>query len=174
MIATNKGELIKSIYSSYKKVRKEFEEINKDTVLEKTLEWHIKGKNMSIHNLLSYLVGWWELMIKRDEVFINEKRIPDLPDTWYHMNDWWGLAEKFYNDYEDYKFENLLEKFDKVVSNIIEMLENKNNEEIYGINWYVTKSSNKWYTFWRLVSLNTSSPYNNAYWRIKKMKKIII
>lgn len=171
MIAKNKEELIKAIDSSYIKLRKEFDDISKDSVLEKTMEWHLKNTMMSIHNLLSYLVGWGELMLKRNTVYTKENKIPDLPDTWYTMNDWWKLAERFYKDYEDCQYDDLLKKFDKVVIEILEMLEKKDNKEVYWINWYVTKSSNKWYTFWRMVALNTSSPYSNAYLRIKKWKK---
>lgn len=173
MVAINKDELIDDIKSTYKKLRNQFTDIPSDKVLEETMEWHIKGTKMSLHNLLSYLVGWWELMLKRDEVYTKENRIPDLPDTWYTMNDWWKLAERFYKDYEGYKYDDLLEKFDEIVMKILKMLEKKDNKDVYWIDWYITKSSNKWYTFWRMVALNTSSPYKNAYWRILKWKKLL-
>lgn len=48
---------------------------------------------MSIHNLLSYLVGWAELMLKWNRLYMSENRIPDLPDTGYTMSDWGTLAQ---------------------------------------------------------------------------------
>jgi len=173
MIATNKDELINDINSTYKKLRSEFNNISLEKALDKSLDWQVKGTKMSLHNLLSYLVGWWELMLKREHIYSTESRIPDLPDTGYTMNDWWKLALKFYSDYEEYDYEVLLDKFDKVVFDIITMLSSLDNEKIYWESWYVTKSSWKWYTFWRMIALNTSSPYKNAYWRIRKWKKLI-
>ena len=170
-VAQNKQELIEVITKTYEKLRKEFDDIPKSMVLDVSMEGQIKNTQMSIHNLLSYLVGWAELMIKWNKIYTEEHRIPDLPDTGYNMSDWWKLAERFYKKYRDYEYEELLQKFDTEISEILKMLESKTNQELYWKNWYVTKSSGKWYTFGRLVALNTSSPYKNTYMRIRKWKK---
>lgn len=171
-IATNKQELIDDISSTYKKLRSEFDDIPLSIVNEKTMEWQIKDSKMSVCNLLSYLVGWAELMLKRDRVYTNENRIPDLPDTWYSMSDWGKLAERFYKEYGTHDYKTLLEKLDTWVWEILEILESKDNNELYGVDWYTTKSSSKWYTFGRMIALNTSSPYKNARARIRKWKKL--
>lgn len=170
-IAKNKEELIDAIKSTYDKLRPEFENISKDLLHEKSMEGQIKNSKMSIHNLLSYLIGWGELMLKWDKIYTSENRIPDLPDTGYTMSDWGKLAEKFYEDYKNEEYEKLLFKFDKIVNKILTMLEKKTDKELYEIDWYVTKSSSKGYSFGRMVALNTSSPYKNARLRIRKWKK---
>lgn len=170
-VATNKKELIDAIQSTYKKLRPEFDTIPAELVNEKSMEGQIKDTQMSVHNLLSYLVGWGELMLKWDRVYTKEQRIPDLPDTGYTMNDWAKLAERFYKEYENEQYEDLLKKCDTVVNSIITMLERTSDSELYGTDWYVTKSSSKGYSFGRMVALNTSSPYKNARNRIRKWKK---
>lgn len=170
-VAQNKQELIEAIHITYKKLRKEFDDIPESLVHEMSMEGQIKNTKMSIHNLLSYLVWWAELMIKWDRIYTHENRIPDLPDTGYTMSDWWKLAERFYKEYEQYEYTELLQKFDTLVDRILNMLNWKTNQELYWIDWYVTKSSSKWYTFGRMIALNTSSPYKNACSRIRKWKK---
>ena len=53
-------------------------------------------------------------------------------------------------------------------SEILKMLKNHTNEELYEQTWYT-----KW-TFWRLVQFNTSSPYKNIRTRIRKYIKTIL
>lgn len=170
-VASNKKELIQAIRSSYEKLRPEFENIPKKLENEKSMEGQIKNTKMSVNNLLSYLVGWGELMLKWDRVYKKEKRIPDLPDTGYTMNDWGKLAERFYKDYEKESFDSLVKKLDNVVKKILAMIEKNDNKTLYGKAWYVTKSSAKEYTFGRMIQLNTYSPYKNAYGRLRKWKK---
>lgn len=170
-IAKNKKELIDSIQLTYNKLKEQFDDIPEKLADKKTMIGQIKDTKMSVNNLLSYLIGWGELMIKWDRIYTKENRIPDLPDTGYTMNDWGKLAKRFYKDYEKENFKTLLRKYDIVVLKIIKMLEGKDNKELFGIDWYITKSSAKGYSFGRMVQLNTSSPYKNAYNRLRKWKK---
>jgi hypothetical protein len=170
-ISTNRDELISAIELTYQKVRKELNTIPPELTDEVSMEGQIKNTLMSAKNLLSYLVGWGELILKWDRVYTTENRIPDLPETGFTMNDWGGLAQKFYKDYESDTYESLLKQFEDVVEKILSMLKEKDNSEVYGVDWYVTKSSSKGYTFGRMVQLNTSSPYKNAYRRIRRWKK---
>lgn len=170
-IAKNKAELIKIIQTTYQKLRPEFADLPKAAIRELSMEGQIKGTKMSIHNLLSYLVGWGNLMLKWNRIYTNENRIPDLPDTGYNMNDWGKLAQRFYQDYAAEDFEKLLKHYDQVVAKILTMLEKIDDQELYGVDWYVTKSSAKGYSFGRMIQLNTASPYKNAYSRIRKWKK---
>lgn len=170
-VATNKKELIDAILSTYKKLRPEFDTIPPELVNEMSMEGQIKDTKMTVHNLLSYLVGWGDLMLKWDQVYTTEHRIPDLPDTGYSMNDWGKLADRFYKEYEKEPYGDLLKKFDEVVEKIVTMLERTSDTDLYGTDWYVTKSSSKGYSFGRMVALNTSSPYKNARDRIRKWKK---
>jgi hypothetical protein len=56
----------------------------------------------------------------------------------------------------------LKDKLDKVVDDILEMLDNYSNKELYGDLFY-----EKW-TLGRLVQFNTSSAYKNARGRVRR------
>ena len=119
---------------------------------------------MSIHNLVAYLVGWGNLVMKWHENK-NQGRPVDFPETGYKWNDLGALANKFYNDYKGDSYKDLLLKLEITTNGILNLVENKTNEELYVDLWY-----NKW-TLGRLIQLNTSSPYKNATGRIRQWKK---
>jgi len=75
------------------------------------------------------------------------------------------LAQKFYADFSSYNYNTLLKKFDKTVKNILELVESKTDQQLYGSPWYT-----KW-TMGRMIQFNTSSPYKNAHNRISKWQK---
>jgi hypothetical protein len=81
------------------------------------------------------------------------------------MNELGRLAQKFYRDYEDDDFHTLREKLDQVVDEILDMVENMDNLELYEKPWHGK------YPFGRMVQFNTSSPYKNARSRIRKWKR---
>ena len=164
-IPTNKTELINDIKSTYAKVRPEFD-IDKSLVNEKTMTGQIKDSKMSVHNLASYLLGWGEMMLDWDRAYRATGEVPD-----FQISNYGKLAQKFYQDYAGIEYDVLLKKLDETVEKIIKMLDAKTNQQLYEKIWYTTKSSNKDYTFGRLVQFNTSSPYRNAYSRMRKWKK---
>lgn len=129
------------------------------------LDGHVKETTMSVCNLLSYLVGWGTLVLKWHRVYLTGT-MPDLPDTGYKMNGMGRLAQRFYKDYEGKSFESLLNQYDDVVSEILQVVESLDNNYLYETNWY------KIYPFGRMVQFNTSSPYANARARIRKWKRI--
>ena len=84
-----------------------------------------------------------------------------------NLNELGKLAQKFYKDYDHLDFSTLKALLRENNISIINMLENHTNEELYEKARYT-----KW-TFWRLVQLNTSSPYKNIRSRIRKYLKNI-
>ena len=164
-IAKNKNELLDAIRSTYAKLRAEFDNIPEGLVDEKSMEGQVKGDKISVNNLLSYLIGWGELVLKWDRYYKGENKLPDLPEVGYRWNEMGRIALKFYKDYEENDFKTLLKKYDEVVTEIIRMVKSKDNKELYELGWY------KKYPFGRMVALNTSSPYKNARGRIRKWKK---
>ncbi|MEV9498688.1 ClbS/DfsB family four-helix bundle protein [Aliarcobacter butzleri] len=159
-VPVNKEELILAINTNYVKLKKELENIP----IELTLEGHSKGTLMSINNLLSYLLGWQELVLKWNVKKQNKEEV-DFPETGYKWNQLGKLAQKFYDDYKNDDFNTLLFKLDKKVEEILKLIENKSNKELYEVSWY-----EKW-TLGRMIQFNTSSPYANAKARIRKWKK---
>ena len=164
MVPKNKDELVQEITSAYEKLKVEFENIPKNLSTEKTMEGQVKDTKMSVCNLLAYLVGWGNLVLKWDKVYQSGK-MPDLPDTGFKMNEMGRLAEKFYQDYADDNFVSLVKKYNEVVTKIFDLIDSKSNKELYETPWY------KKYPFGRMIQFNTSSPYKNARARIRKWKK---
>lgn len=167
-VPINKEDLIKDIVSTSTKLRKKFQTICSELPLEATekkdLPGHAKGTKMSLCNLVSYLVGWGELVLKWNKIK-EEGKEPDFPESGYKWNELGQLAQKFYNDYENVNFLKLIKKYDKVVNDILTLIESKTNKQLYGENWYT-----KW-TLGRMIQFNTSSPYRNAYTRILSWQK---
>ena len=165
-IPTSKQELRAAIELNYKKLKKEIIAIPLAQSTIPNLVGHAKGTSMSINQLISYLVGWGELTLKWIEKKDHQERV-DFPETGYKWNELGRLAQKFYKDYEGRGFNDLCEKLDLTVTQILHIVEQKSNAELYEVAWY-----EKW-TLGRMIQLNTSSPYINARSRIVKWRKII-
>ncbi|HIC8754246.1 ClbS/DfsB family four-helix bundle protein [Elizabethkingia anophelis] len=163
-IPTNKEELLKVIETNYSKLKKELETISVEETAVKELDGHAKGTLMSIDNLLAYLIGWGELVLKWNKNRSENKPV-DFPETGYKWNELGKLAQKFYADYQNDDFNTLIQKLDDTVKKITSLIQSKNNDELYGVGWY-----EKW-TLGRMIQFNTASPYNNARGRIRKWKK---
>lgn len=164
-IPQNKSELILAIKINYEKLKNEIQTIPIELVYDIDLEGHSKNTNMSIHNLVSYLLGWGELVLKWN-YRIDNKLSVDFPETGFKWNELGKLAQKFYKDYSELSFEDLLIQLDHSLVLILELVKNKSNEELYEQNWY-----EKW-TLGRMIQLNTSSPFQNAHKRIRKWKRL--
>lgn len=63
---------------------------------------------MSINNLLAYLIGWGELVLKWNK-YKTENKPVDFPETGYKWNELGKLAQKFYEDYYDDDFNTLIQ-----------------------------------------------------------------
>ena len=157
-------ELIEAIESTYKVLQTELIDIPDELSRRQELEGHAKGTKMSVCDLVAYLVGWGNLVLKWHSRKGKGEKV-DFPETGYKWNELGKLAQKFYTDYKDDDFKALLEKLDKVVKDILNLIEKKDNIQLYGTPWY-----EKW-TMGRMIQLNTSSPYKNARNRIRKWKK---
>ena len=165
-VPQNKEELLSAIRTTYQKLKEEIENISENQAQTPELEGHAKGTKMTVVNLLSYLCGWAELVLKWQER--KELDLPvDFPETGYKWNELGKLAQKFYKDYEGDNLETISGKLEQVVQRILSVVEGKSNESLYGLAWY-----DKW-TMGRMIQFNTSSPYTNARGRIRKWKKEI-
>lgn len=163
-VPQSKSELLAAIEKEYKKLRNEITLIPADCVLKTTMEGHVKDHHMSPHNLIAYLVGWNELVLKWHKNSSAGKPV-DFPETGFKWNELGRLAEKFYQDYETVPFEELVERLEKAKNKIVKLIENHTDEELYCQPWY-----EKW-TMGRIIQFNTSSPYSNACGRLRKWRK---
>lgn len=164
MIPQNKQQLVDAIHSAYTKLRQDLEDIPPALVLKKDLVGHAKGTQMSVKDLIAYLVGWGELVLKWKEKIDNAEEV-DFPETGYQWNELGLLAQKFYQDYSILSYPQLLSRFDQTVARILQMIELENDQTLYTQLWY------KHYPMGRMIQLNTSSPYKNARARLRKWKR---
>jgi hypothetical protein len=164
-IPKDKDELLNAIVDNYKKLTTELASIPIDLTEIKELNGHSKNTLMSINNLLAYLIGWGQLVLKWNDKRIKGSEV-DFPETGFKWNELGLLAQKFYKDYEKDDFKTLNKKLDKTTNEILKVIESKTNTELYEMAWY-----DQW-TLGKMIQLNTSSPFKNAKDRIRKWKKI--
>jgi hypothetical protein len=164
-IPKGKDELQKAIVDNYKKLTTELANIPIDLTEKKELEGHSKNTLMSINNLVAYLVGWGQLVLKWNDKKSKGLKV-DFPETGFKWNELGLLAQKFYKDYEKENFKTLNEKLGETTNEILKLIKSKTNGELYELAWY-----DKW-TLGKMIQLNTSSPFKNAKDRIRKWKKM--
>ena len=163
-VPQSKEALLTAIRTSYQKLKEEVEGISENQAQLPELEGHAKDTKMTVVNLLSYLCGWAELVLKWQGR--KELGLPvDFPETGYKWNELGKLAQKFYKDYEGSGLAEISAKLEQAVQRILSVVEAKTNEDLYGVPWY-----DKW-TMGRMIQFNTSSPYANARGRLRRWKK---
>src|SRR5690606_3536738 len=114
-IPKNKNELLQASAMAYERLKIELLTIPPELTAAAELEGHVKGSVISVNNLLSYLIGWGELVIK----WYTKKEAGEaveFPDTGYRWNELGRLAQKFYKDYEGHGFHALTDRLEQVVS----------------------------------------------------------
>ncbi|WP_342029947.1 ClbS/DfsB family four-helix bundle protein [Pseudovibrio denitrificans] len=163
-IPTSRSELLNAIEVNFAKLFKDLETVPDALCREATLEGHAKGTMMNVHNLVSYLVGWNHLVLKWLDLDAKDAPI-DFPETGFQWNQLGLLAQKFYSDYEDVAFDQLLKDFKGAKQEIVDFISDQTDERLYGANWYEK------YTLGRMIQFNTSSPYANARTRLRKWKR---
>ena len=163
-IPNTKQELSTTINTTYQKLQKDLKTVPETLIEIKELPGHAKDTKMSISNLVAYLIGWGELVLKWHEKHQNNEEI-DFPETGYKWNELGQLAQKFYTDYADKSYPELLILFEGTKDNILDLIESKSNTELYETPFY-----NK-HPLGRMIQWNTSSPYKNARIRVRKYLK---
>ena len=163
-IPQNKIELMEAIEMDYLKLQAELVNIPIELTRNKELQGHAKGTLMSICDLVAYLVGWGNLVLKWHDKKTKGLHV-DFPETGYNWGQLGELAQKFYKDHEADSYPALLQKLFKSKKDILGLVNSCNNKALYNIPW-----EGKW-TMGRCIQLNMSSPYKNALNRIRLWKK---
>ncbi|AYM04966.1 MULTISPECIES: ClbS/DfsB family four-helix bundle protein [Agrobacterium] len=157
-------ELRTAIESSFEKLMRELETVPVDLAGTRDMDGHAAGTLMSVNDLVAYLIGWGELVLKWISLRA-EGREPDFPETGYKWNALGALAQKFYGDYVSLSFAERQERLDSVKRRIIDAINAYDPHQLYAPGWY-----GKW-SLGRMIQFNTSSPYVNARGRLRKWKK---
>ena len=163
-VPADKAALLAAIDSEYRKLCTELAGIASADSQRCELPGHAAGTQISVCNLLAYLVGWGELVLKwhaRKQAGL----AVDFPETGYRWNQLGPLAQKFYADYATADFDSLQAQLADVVGRIRQLIASYDDAALYGQPWY-----DKW-PLGRMIQFNTSSPYSNARKRLRQWKK---
>ena len=157
----SKPELLDAISAAFDKLMADFSRVPQARSHEASLQGHRSGTLMSPADLVAYLIGWNELVLKwldRDD----RGEAVDFPETGFKWNQLGLLAEKFYADYRALAWPELLARLAAAKAQLIDTISQRTEDELYGKAWYGKYSKG------RMIQYNTSSPYTNARGRIRK------
>lgn len=166
-IPASKSELIEAINKNYASLVKKLAAVPAQKAFQPLMEGHAKGTTMSAAQLVSYLIGWGELVLSWHAQEARGSKIV-FPEVGFKWNELGKLAQKFYRDYQDITdYKVLLQRLETNEHDIIKLLESLTNDDLYGSAWCEN------YTRGRMIQLNTSSPYKNATGRLATLLKSI-
>ena len=163
-VPATKTELLAAITMTFERLIADLAKVQPNRAREVTMKGHAEGTMMSPADLVAYLIGWNELVLKwldRDD----RGEPVDYPEAGFQWNQLGLLAQKFYEDYQDLDWQELLTRLTAANLRLVETLSSRPNDELYGNPWY-----GKW-TKGRMIQFNTASPYANARARIRKWLK---
>lgn len=163
-VPASKAELLAAINVSFDKLMSDLVQIPEERTREISLQGHAARTMMSPADLVSYLLGWNELVLKwldQDD----QGAAVDFPETGFKWNQLGLLAQKFYADYRPLDWPTLIERLTTAKTRLVETIASRPNDELYGKPWY-----DKW-PKGRMIQFNSSSPYANARGRIRKWLK---
>ncbi len=163
-VPSSKDELLGAIESSFTKLTRELDSVPATRVDERSLEGHAKSTTMSVRDLVSYLIGWNELVLKWHKGR-QEGRKVDFPDTGFKWNELGRLAQKFYRDYDDLHYAELRQRLAQSKDRICALVEGESDAALYGSAWY-----ERW-PLGRMIQFNTASPYRNALARLRVWRR---
>ena len=130
-IPQDKAELLLAIDTNFGKLLKALQVVPESRVQELVMEGHSKSTSMSVANLVAYLIGWNELVIKWIER--DAAGLPvDFPETGFKWNELGRLAQKFYRDYEGLAYPALLARLMAARARIVELIVTRSDDELYG------------------------------------------
>ena len=103
-VPQTKAELLLAIDKNFNKLICYLNAIPSEITSDKSMDGHAKGTEMSVRDLVSYLLGWNALVVKW--ITSDAKGLPaDFPETGYKWNQLGLLAQKFYSDYNELSYE---------------------------------------------------------------------
>lgn len=163
-IAFDKSQLLAAIGKTYALLVRELKSVPVERVFEASLEGRSEGRMMSVADIVAYLIGWNELLLKWQKRQSAGLAV-DFPETGYKWNELGALAEKFHADYAALGWEDRLQRLDAVKARTVALIEGLDDAALYGAPFYGK------YPLGRMIQFNTAAPYENARKRVRAWKK---
>src|SRR5690606_12345064 len=121
--------------TTYRKLAVDLASVPPERAREATLEGHAQGTQMSVADLVAYLIGWNLLVLKWCDG--KAKGLPvNFPETGYKWNELGRLAQKFYADHAGVAYVDLLRQFADVHTRVVALVERETDRSLYGKPWY--------------------------------------
>lgn len=163
----NRQELILEISKRAKLFIEEFNDIN-----EKDKDKLIEGVDRTPTQMIAYQLGWMNLILHWEKQE-KEGQIVMTPTPDYKWNNLGGLYENFYKQYDGYTLKDLCTMFTKAEQQIIELINNYTDIELFqqgGRKWSSSTPSN--WPIWKWIHINTVAPFKSFRTKIRKWKKL--
>ena len=163
---SNRLELIKAIENDSKLLLDEYSDIEETSI-------NIINEEIgySPFQILAFCIGWMDLVLAWE--FEEQKGIQETTlATEWKWNDLDWLYKSFYDKYNNYSLNELINNFKQKVNDIIQLINNLSDEELFNDgkrNW--AKTNGKEFSVCRLVHLNTISNFKNFRGKIRKWKR---
>ena len=163
----NKLELIETIKSNSELLIKQYYDIDESSIniIDKEIEY-------SPFQMLAFCIGWMDLVLsweKEEQIGILETKLA----TEWKWNDLDWVYQGFYNKYNNYSLNELINIFNQKIDNIIDLINKLSNEELFEEgkrNW--AKTNGKEFSVCRLIHLNTVANFKRFRGEIRKWKKM--
>lgn len=131
------------------------------------------GGKVSVADIIAYQIGWGKLLIGWYEAGIKGE-LPQMPGEGFSTWDYEGLAKHFYKKYQYDSYNQQLKEFNKVVKQILEIVEKEyqagNLDKIGLWPWCKLKSGKEW-PLSKWIKVNTLAPYKRVIMLIKQSLK---
>ena len=149
-VPQTKSELLLAIDKNFNKLISYLNAIPPELTLDNSMDGYCKGTEMSVRDLVSYLLGWNTLVVKW--ITSDGKGLPvNFPETGFKWNQLGLLAQKFYSDYSELDYNALITELEEVKDEIVKLIDGLTDDALYAKPWYT-----KW-TMGRMISFNTIS-----------------
>ena len=156
----SRDTVLAAIDTTFERLITDLKRVPPPLARDASLDGHVTGTRMSPADLVAYLIGWNELVLKWLDLD-DRGEAPDFPETGFQWNQLGLLAQKFYADHAEADWPALLLRLKAAKVRLSATIKARSNEDLYGRPWY-----GKW-TKGRMIQFNTSSPYTNARGRIR-------
>ena len=134
-IPSSKNELLDAIEASFAKLDATLDTVPVAAANDKTMPGHAKNTMISPADLVAYLIGRNELVLKWLALEDAGQTIT-FPETGYQWNELGALAQKFYTDYQTLSFDEKRQRLTVAKQDLIDQITNRSDAEIYGPPWY--------------------------------------
>ena len=159
----NKLELTETIKNNANSFIKEYSDIE-ETSMNKINE----EIDYNPFQMLAFCIGWMDLVLAWEDEEQKGMKETSVATEW-KWNDLGWLYQSFYNKYNNYSLNELINTFNQKVESIVDLINNLSDEELFEDgkrNW--AKTNGKEFSICRLIHLNTIANFKNFRGKIRK------